>query len=69
MAFVMVVTLWSLVLQVLSAARKVASAGFQYDAVVLNGGVSALLIVLTLILATEAARAWSGPAPAVKMAG
>ncbi len=69
MAFVMVVTLWSLVLQVLAAATEVASAGFRYDVVVLNGGVSVLLIVLTLILAAEAFRAWSGPAPAVKMTG
>ena len=69
MAFVMVVTLWSLVLQALSAAQKVAASGLHYDAVVLNGGVSVLLIVLALILVVEAARAWSRTAPALKMAG
>jgi carbon starvation protein len=69
MAFVMVVTLWSLVLQVLSAGAKVASAGLHYDAVVLNGGVAVLLIVLALILVAEATRAWSGGESAVKMVG
>jgi carbon starvation protein len=69
MAFVMVVTLWSLVLQMRSAVVKVASAGLHYDAVVLNGGVAVLLIVLALILVAEAARAWSRDAPAVRMAG
>jgi hypothetical protein len=69
MAFVMVVTLWSLVLQALSAARKVAASGLHYDAVVLNGGVSVLLIVLALILVVEAVRAWWRTAPTVKMVG
>ncbi len=69
MVFVMIVTLWSLVLQVGAAAQKVAATGLHYDAVVLNGGVSVLLIVLALVLVTEAGRGWSRSAPAVKMAG
>jgi carbon starvation protein len=69
MAFVMVVTLWSLVLQALSAAQKVAASGLHYDAVVLNGGVSVLLIVLALILVVEAAGAWWRTAPTAKMVG
>ncbi len=69
MTFVMVITLWSLVLQALAAGRKVASTGLQYDTVILNGGVSVLLIVLAAILVTEATRAWSREAPAVSMVG
>ncbi|HEY7512923.1 MAG TPA: carbon starvation CstA family protein [Vicinamibacteria bacterium] len=69
MSFVMLVTLWSLVLQVKAAALTVAASGLRYDAVVLNGGVSVLLIVLALILVSEASRGWSRGAPAVKMVG
>jgi carbon starvation protein len=70
MAFVMVVTLSSLVLQARAAARKVATSGLRYDADILNGGVAVLLIVLTFILVGETLRAWSRQEPAaVKMAG
>jgi carbon starvation protein len=69
MSFVMLVTLWSLVLQAGAAARQVATSGLRYDAVVLNGGVSVLLLVLAFILVVEAGRSWSRAVPAVKMAG
>ena len=69
MAFVLVITLWSLLLQALTAARKVAATGLHYDAVILNGGVSVLLIVLALILVREATQAWSREAPALTMGG
>ena len=57
MAFVMTMTLWSLVLQVMAAGRTVASAGIHLDTHSLNGFVSVLLIGLALVLIVEAARA------------
>lgn len=57
MAFVMAMTLWSLVLQVTGAWRTLASAGARLDAPALNGLVSLLLIGLALVLMMEAARA------------
>jgi carbon starvation protein len=69
MAFVLVITLWSLLLQALTAARRVAATGLHYDAVILNGGVSVLLIVLALILVKEGTQAWSREGPALTMGG
>jgi carbon starvation protein len=61
MAFVMLVTVSSLVLQVLAALRGVLAAGGRLDAATLNGAVSLLLLALALVLALEAARAVRGP--------
>jgi carbon starvation protein len=60
MAFVLTITLWSLVLQVLGAARGLAVSGFRLDTPTLNAGVSLLLIVLAVVLMWEAARALRG---------
>jgi carbon starvation protein len=57
MAFVMTVTLWSLVLQVAAAARLLATTGARLDAPTLNGFVALLLIALAAVLIVEAARA------------
>jgi carbon starvation protein len=57
MAFVMLVTVSSLVLQVLAALRGLFAAGARLDAGTLNGAVSLLLLGLALVLAFEAARA------------
>jgi carbon starvation protein len=62
MAFVMVVTLSSLVLQARAAFLSVASRGLHLDPASLNGGVSVLLIGLALVLIAEAARAVRLPA-------
>ena len=56
MAFVMVVTVTSLVLQILAAARVVAASGAQWSAPTLNGAVSVVLLLLALVLIAEAAR-------------
>jgi hypothetical protein len=61
MAFVMVVTLWSLVLQVMAAARVLAASGVRLDAPTLNGLVALLLIALAAVLIVEAARALQSP--------
>jgi carbon starvation protein len=61
MAFVMTVTLWSLVLQVAAAARVLASAGAHLDTPTLNGLVSLLLIGLAVVLIVEATRASQSP--------
>ena len=54
MAFVLLITVWSLVMQALAAVR-----GFRgvLDIAVLNGGVSVLLLALAALLVFEAARA------------
>jgi carbon starvation protein len=57
MAFVMAVTLWSLVLQFGGAVQRALQGGFRFDAATLNGAVSALLIGLAAGLLVEAARA------------
>lgn len=57
MVFVLLVTLSSLVLQVLAAARTLAASGAHLDAPTLNGVVSLLLIVLAAVLVIEASRA------------
>jgi carbon starvation protein len=61
MAFVMVVTLWSLVLQVMAAARVLAVSGVHLDAPTLNGLVALLLVALAAVLIVEAARALQSP--------
>ena len=61
MAFVMVVTLWSLVLQVTAAARVLAASGVRLDTPTLNGLVALLLIALAAVLIVEAARALQSP--------
>ena len=65
MVFVMTVTLWSLVLQVRTAAASVAaSSGLRLDTVTLNGLVSVLLIVLAVVLIIEGVRAVQPRSPA-----
>jgi carbon starvation protein len=66
MAFVMVVTLSSLVLQARAAFQGVAARGLHLDPASLNGVVSVLLIALALVLVVEAWKALRlrGPAPA-----
>lgn len=62
MLFVLTVTVWSLVLQVSTTVRATAASGIQWNAATLNGVVSALLIVLTVVLLREALRVlWTGP--------
>jgi carbon starvation protein len=61
MAFVMLVTLSSLVLQTLSAARGLLARGLQLDPGLLNGVVSVLLLVLALVLIGEAVKAVRTP--------
>jgi carbon starvation protein len=61
MAFVMVVTLWSLVLQVMAAARVLAAGGVHLDTPTLNGLVALLLIALAAVLIVEAARTLQSP--------
>ena len=64
MGFVMTITLWSLTLQIRSAARAVAAAGLRLDTPTLNGLVSVLLLALAVVLIAEAARALRVPRPA-----
>jgi carbon starvation protein len=64
MLFVMLVTLCSLVLQVLEAARTLAASGAHLDVPTLNGAVSLLLIVLAAVLVVEASRVVRARAPA-----
>jgi carbon starvation protein len=52
MAFVLTLTLWSLLLQIGAAVRN----GARLDTVTLNGLVSALLLVLAVVLVVEAVR-------------
>jgi carbon starvation protein len=61
MAFVMTITLWSLVLQVAAAARMLATTGARLDAPTLNGLVAVLLVALAAVLIVEAARALQSP--------
>jgi carbon starvation protein len=64
MAFVMSITLYSLVLQAIAGTRAVASSGAGFDIVSLNAGVSIVLIGLALVLLVEAVRALKKPRPA-----
>lgn len=59
MGFVLFITVWSLVLQALTAARVFAASG-RVDVSVLNGAVSVVLLALAALLAVEAARALRG---------
>jgi carbon starvation protein len=61
MVFVMVITLWSLILQVTAAARVLAASGVHLDTPALNGLVSLLLIGLAAVLIVEAVRALQSP--------
>jgi len=54
MAFVLVVTLWSLVRQVWAAVQRALATGPRLDAPAINGLVSALLIALAVALVVEA---------------
>jgi carbon starvation protein len=67
MVFVMVVTVWSLILQAVAAGRVLSASGWRVDTTTLNGGVSVLLIVLAVVQVIEALRTLRGPAagPAV----
>jgi len=62
MLFVMVVTVWSLILQASAAGRSVAASGWRVDTTTLNGAVSLVLIVLAVIQVVEALRTLRGPA-------
>ena len=64
MAFVMVITLWSLVLQVRTVGAGIAAGGVQLDAALLNGIVSLLLIGLAVVLIVEGLRAAQPSSPA-----
>jgi carbon starvation protein len=61
MAFVLTITLWSLVLQVLGAARGAMSSGLRLDTPTLNAAVSLLLIALAVVLVLEAVKAVRAP--------
>jgi carbon starvation protein len=63
MAFVMLVTVSSLLLQVVAALRTLLATGARLDAPTLNGAVSLLLLVLAVVLALEAAKAMRARAP------
>jgi carbon starvation protein len=63
MGFVLVITLWSLTLQVSGALGRAMREGLRLDAPTINGFVSALLMALALALAVEAVRAVRAPAP------
>src|SRR5262245_62178840 len=61
MAFVMLITVSSLVLQVVGTLRALFASGARLDAATLNGAVSLLLLVLAVVLALEAAKALRAP--------
>jgi carbon starvation protein len=67
MAFVLTITVWSLVLQILGVLRTSRTTGLRLDTATLNGGVSILLLALAVVLVYEAVRAVRGqsePTPA-----
>jgi carbon starvation protein len=64
MAFVMTVTVWSLLSQVQAAGRGLLASGLRLDAPLINGIVSLLLLVLALVLVGEAVRTTRSAAPA-----
>jgi carbon starvation protein len=64
MAFVMIVTLYSLVLQALGAARALGASGLHFGTTTLNGGVSVVLLGLATVLIVEAVKAIRAPQPA-----
>ncbi|MCM2254707.1 MAG: carbon starvation protein A [Vicinamibacteria bacterium] len=61
MAFVLTITLASLVIQIRAAAAQVAARGVAFDVGDLNGFVSVLLFGLALVQVVEAVRAWKRP--------
>ena len=61
MAFVMVVTLYSLVLQAAGAARALRDSGLHFGTTTLDGGVSVVLLVLAAVLIVEAVKAVRAP--------
>jgi len=56
MVFVLFITVWSLIVQVLTASRALGASG-RFDVTVLNGCVSVVLLALAGLLLVEAARA------------
>jgi len=69
MAFVMTITVWSLVLQVRDATRGLLHTGLHLDAAVINGLVSLVLLVLAVVLVGEAVRSMRSGAPRGATAG
>ena len=67
MLFVMVITVWSLVVQVATVVRATVASGFRLDTPTLNGFVCVLLLGLVMILLGEAVRVVRG-GPAAKQA-
>jgi len=61
MIFVMLITLWSLVSQVLTVVRTTATSGLRFDTPTLNGFVCVLLLILVGVLLREAVRVLRGP--------
>jgi carbon starvation protein len=61
MLFVMVVTLWSLLLQIAGAVQRTLRQGFSLNAPTINGFVSVLLTALAVALVLEAIRAVRSP--------
>jgi hypothetical protein len=64
----MVVTLTSLAMQVVAAARIVAASGAHLSTPTMNGVVSLVLLVLATVLIAEAARSVRSGAPRVSAA-
>jgi len=62
MAFVMTITLWSLVLQIRTAVQAASSSGLHLDVATLNGGVCLLLMALAVVQVAEGAKALRAPA-------
>jgi carbon starvation protein len=60
MAFVLIITVWSLVLQIAAVGKTIGTTGLRVDTATLNGGVSLLLLGLAVVLVAEAARAVRG---------
>lgn len=61
MAFVMTITVWSLVLQAHAALGALASGAAGFDTTTINGVVAVLLVVLAVVLVLEAARELRAP--------
>jgi carbon starvation protein len=61
MGFVMTITVWSLVLQIRSAARAAAATGLHLDLATINGVVCVLLLLLAVVMVAEAAQALRAP--------
>jgi carbon starvation protein len=57
MAFVMTITLWSLVLQAIAGWKAIHAAGLHFDVTSLNAFVAIVLILLAIVMMIEAARA------------